>query len=77
MKVRTVIEHYRDRYGVEHKLGDEFELPDHVAIKLFNNGIAVPVREKAVETAVVEPPEKTAAVRPKKAAPRTPRKAVK
>ena len=51
---------YRDRYGVNHKAGDEADYLDHIAVKLIRLGIAVPVRESEIETTAIEPPEKTA-----------------
>jgi hypothetical protein len=38
--------------------GDEAEIPDAIAIRLIERGCAVPVREKAIETAVTIAPEK-------------------
>ena len=54
---------YGDREGVMHPCGEEMDVSDDLAIKLISNHLAVPVREVKVEKTVVEPPEKTAAVR--------------
>ena len=65
---------YRCRLGHDHKPGDTCDLPDHVAAKVLDRGIAEAVREAPVERAVVAPPE-NAAKRTSKPAPRgAPRK---